>query len=68
MNNIKTLVENKEELELILSTLENLPETNRVLREIDGNLIPHTVGQTKPAVKKQLQVVNEAIQHAKNQK
>jgi len=61
MTSHQALLETKEELELIHKTLSNLPKDNKVLRSINGRLVPHTVQETLPAIGTQLAVVKEAI-------
>jgi len=61
MSSAASLQETKEELELILKTLQGLPKENQVLRSISDRLVPHTVGETIPAIENRLQVVKEAL-------
>ena len=39
----RVINEKIEETELILETIRNLPDKRKVLREVEGRLIPHTM-------------------------
>jgi len=50
----RVITEKIEETELILETIGNLPDSRKVLREVEGRLIPHTISQIKPALQSHL--------------
>ena len=39
----RVIEEKIEETELILETIRSLPDNRKVLREVEGRLIPHTI-------------------------
>jgi len=67
MSNVVVLKDSLRELELIESTLKKLPVDRKVLREVDGRLISHTVGETLPAIDRRLALVRDGILQAEEQ-